>query len=62
MDDDLKLPMIKIQDDRPLFSRRSIPIEELLNFMEFNLKHTVDIEAVRKNKRKLSVLVPFRLL
>jgi hypothetical protein len=61
MDHDLKLPTISIQGNRPLFPRRSLKIEELLNFMEFNLKYTIDIKAVQKRKYKYSVFLPFHL-
>ena len=61
MRDDLKLPTIRAQRNQSLFPRRSLKIEELLNFMEFNLKHTVNIKAVRKSKHKYSVSLPFHL-
>lgn len=61
MDDFLELPEIKPQGSQKLFPHKPLKIEDLLNFIEFNLKHTIDLQAVRKAKRKLSVSLPFRL-
>jgi hypothetical protein len=58
---DLKLPTIKEQRDLPLFPHKSLKIEDILNFMEFNLQHTIDIKAVRENKHKFYVFLPFQL-
>ena len=61
MNDDLKLPEIKNQPNLPLFPHRAMKIEYLLEFMEFNLRNIINIKAVRKNKQKYSVFVPFRI-
>ena len=55
--EDLKLPIIKNwrQADKVL------SMDDYLKFVTFNLKYTVDIEAVRKQKREMAVDVPFRL-
>lgn len=58
MGNDLNLPAIP-RKDRALFRRSDLSIEEIIDFMEFNLKNIIDIKAVRKNKKKFSVPTPF---
>ena len=54
---DLKLPIIKV----PMKEPKSLSMDEYLKFVEFNLKHTVDLEFYRKQKKLLAVDVPFRI-
>lgn len=61
MEPALKLPVVKVQGNPPFFPRRSLKIEDVLNFMEFNLQYAIDIKMVRKNKHKFSVSLPFQL-
>ena len=56
--EDLTLPIIKGED---IFNKKALPMDEYLEFVEFNLKHTVDIEAARRWKNELVVNVPFYL-
>lgn len=53
----LNLPIIKeeIPDPEPL------SMDDYLEFVSFNLKHTVDIEAAREWKKTIVVKVPFTL-
>ena len=55
---DLNLPIIKGED---IFNKKSLSMDEYLEFVEFNLKHTVDIKAARKWKKELAVNAPFSL-
>lgn len=55
---DLNLPIIKGED---IFNKKSLSMDDYLKFVLFNLKYTVDIEAVRKWKKELTVNVPFLL-
>ena len=55
--DKLNLPIIKGK----LPKNRYLSMDEYLEFVTFNLKHTVDIEAARKWKDKCAVNVPFKL-
>ena len=59
--DDLKLPIEKNPVNRPLVRNRNMKMEDIINFMQFNMDRMVDIKAVRKNKRKLGVDLPFQL-
>ena len=61
MESDLRLPLIQAHEAPKPSQRRPLEIEDLLNFMEFNLRHTIDLKAVREIKRKFSVSLPFRL-
>ena len=54
---DLKLPIIKVSMKEP----KSLSMDEYLKFVEFNLKHTVDLKFYRKQKKLLAVDVPFRI-
>ena len=59
MDNDLKLPLIQGQKDELLFPIKHLPIEQLLEFMEFNLENIIHLDQVRKNKKQFSVNLPF---
>ncbi|MBF0216336.1 MAG: hypothetical protein HQL30_05000 [Candidatus Omnitrophica bacterium] len=53
--DKLNFPVIKgLKPNKKILS-----MDEYLEFVTFNLKYTVDREAVRRWKRKLRVNVPF---
>jgi len=55
--DKLNLPVIK--DDIPL--PRSLSMDEYLEFVIFNLRHSVDRKAVREQKKLAAVNVSFSL-
>lgn len=55
---DLNLPIIRGEDT---FNKKSLSMDEYLKFVLFNLKYTVDIEAVREWKKDLAVNVSFSL-
>lgn len=52
------LPVIEGED---IFNKKALRMDEYLEFVKFNSKHTVDIETARKWKNGLVVNVPFRL-
>lgn len=54
---DFKLPIIKAVDLR----KRALSMDEYLEFVQFNVKHTLDRKAYRKWKKMLSVDVPFTI-
>lgn len=56
--EDLRLPIIKGED---MFNKKSLSMDDYLKFVLFNLKYTVDIDAVKKWKRGLAVNVSFSL-
>lgn len=56
--DELNLPIIKGED---ISKKKVLSMDDYLKFVEFNLKHTVNIEAARKEKKALAVNVPFVL-
>lgn len=51
----LELPIIS----GPLPDKKQLSMDDYLNFVQFNLKYTCDIEAVRKLKKMLAVTIPF---
>ena len=53
----LNLPFIKNMRRE----KRVLSMDEYLEFVLFNLEHTTDIEAVREQKKKAAVNVPFKL-
>jgi hypothetical protein len=53
----LNLPIIRGKMAEP----KTLSMDDYLKFVEFNLKYTVDIEAVRQRKRMMAVNVPFSL-
>ena len=53
----LKLPIIR----GPLPKKRILSMDEYLEFVQFNLKYTVDKKAVAKWKKLRAVNVPFRI-
>lgn len=55
---DLNLPIIKGEDT---FNKKSLSMDDYLRFVIFNLKHTVDIEAVKEWKKELVVNTRFSL-
>ncbi len=55
--DKLNLPIIK----EPIPERKSLLMDEYLEFVNFNLKYTVDRQASRNWKKTLFVNVSFRL-
>lgn len=55
--DRLNLPIIK----RPFLESKSLLMDEYLQFVNFNLKYTVNIKASRDWKRMLSVNMRFSL-
>lgn len=55
---DLNLPFFKGED---IFNKKILSMDEYLEFVKFNLKHTVDVKAARKWKNELAVNVPFSL-
>lgn len=55
---DLNLPIIRGEDT---FNKKSLSMAEYLEFVEFNLKYTVDIRAARKWKKELAVNAAFSL-
>ena len=54
--DKMKLPIIKGN----LPKARAFSMDDYFRFVIFNLKYVVDIKAVRREKKKLAVNVPFR--
>ena len=61
MKHDLNLPAIPAQKKQAVFRRSTLSIDEILNFMEFNLKNIIDLKAARKIKKKFSVHKAFHL-
>ena len=57
MDDNLNFPVIK----QPLPKHRPLSMDDYLEFVSFNLRYTVNIEEVRKQKKAFSAYVPFVL-
>jgi hypothetical protein len=55
--DKLNLPKVKL----PLSAQKSLSMDEYLEFIDFNLKYTVDKKASRSWKKTLFVNVPFCL-
>lgn len=55
---DLNLPIIKGEG---IFNKKSLSMAEYLEFVEFNLKYTIDIRAARKWKKELAVNASFSL-
>lgn len=55
---DLNLPIIRGEE---VFNKKSLSMDDYLKFVLFNLKYTVDIEAVREWKKDLAVNVSFSL-
>ena len=53
----LNLPFIKNMRRE----KRVLSMDEYLEFVLFNLEHTTGIEAVREQKKKAAVNVPFKL-
>ena len=53
----LKLPIIK----GPLKEARTLSMDEYLEFVQFNLRHTFDKRAYAQWKKILAVNVPFSL-
>jgi hypothetical protein len=51
----LKFPIIR----GPLPKKRVLSMDEYLEFVQFNLKYTVDKKAAREWKKLLAVDVPF---
>lgn len=56
--EDLNLPIIKGED---IFNKKYLSMDDYLKFVLFNLKHTVNIKAVREWKKELAVNVSFSL-
>lgn len=52
---DIKLPIVKSKAHKD----RWLSMEDYLEFVFFNLKHTVDLVSARKLARKAAVNVPF---
>ena len=52
---ELKLPIIKEQMRSP----KALSMDRYLEFVQFNLKHTVNLKANAKWKKMLRVNVPF---
>ncbi|MDO8661719.1 MAG: hypothetical protein Q7K98_00665 [Candidatus Omnitrophota bacterium] len=55
--DKLRLPIIKGDLPEP----KSLSMDEYLEFVQFNLQYTVDIEASRRWKKVFFVNIPFHL-
>lgn len=55
--EDLDLPIIKGKG----LQKKWLPMNDYLKFVEFNLKYTVNIKAVRRWKKELTVNVPFSI-
>lgn len=54
---DIKLPIIKgIKNEK-----RVLSMDEYLQFVQFNLKHTFDRKSYEEQKKQLGVNVPFSL-
>jgi len=53
----LRFPVIK----GPMPEPRTLSMDDYLKFVLFNLRHTVDKEAVDKWKKTLAVDVPFSM-
>lgn len=53
----LKLPIIKSAPT----GKKHLSMDQYLEFVKFNLKNTVDLDAVWKIKKKQAVNVPFVL-
>ncbi|NQU17905.1 MAG: hypothetical protein HQ564_07540 [Candidatus Saganbacteria bacterium] len=43
----------------PLPEKKQLSMDDYLEFVQFNLKNTCDIETTRKLKKKLAVKIPF---
>lgn len=54
----LNLPVFKDDPSSP----RILSMDEYDEFVRFNLDNCVDLEAVRREKERLAVTAPFRLL
>jgi hypothetical protein len=52
---DIKLPIVKSKARKD----RRLSMEDYLEFVLFNLKHTVDMVSARKLARKAAINVPF---
>ena len=55
--DKLNLPKIKL----PIFKTKPLSMDEYLEFVNFNLKYTIDRQLVRRLQRKFFANVPFSL-
>ncbi|MBL7157785.1 MAG: hypothetical protein ISS92_06490 [Candidatus Omnitrophica bacterium] len=54
---EIKLPVIKTNG----LKRKHLSMDEYLEFVTFNLKHTVDIKSCRKQKRSAACHMPFSI-
>lgn len=56
---DLNLPIIK--DGEDIYNKKTVSMDDYLKFVEFNLRHVIDIKMFEAQRRMLMVDVPFKI-